>query len=183
MICSNEIRRFFMNFKPLLIVILSAALVGVSLAQTKPAASPSGGAGAEIKARSDAFAAAWNKHDPKAMAAMWATDGDLIDPFGASAKGRAEVEKFFTTEHTGDGRMAGTTYTITSQTSRMIRADVAIAEWESTITGMKNAEGKDAGPLVHHVTVVMSKNGSNWMIEAARPVIYAAPPGRPKPLN
>ena len=50
---------------------------------------------AEIKARADEFAAAWNKHDTKAMADMWSTDGDLINPYGRVAKGRAEVEKLF----------------------------------------------------------------------------------------
>ena len=183
-----------MNFKPFLILALSIALVGVAVAQTRPQSRPMtpppaggagavGGAAADIKARGDAFAAAWNKHDPKAMAALWAADGDLIYPFGKSAKGRADVEKFFTADQTGTGRMAATTFTITAPTSRMIRPDVAVAEWEVSITGMKNAEGKDAGPMNNHVTVVMSKEGSQWMIQAARPVIYAQPPGSMQPMH
>src|SRR5438552_14053874 len=83
-------RRYRMNFKPFLILALSIALVGVAVAQTRPQSRPMtpppaggagavGGAAADIKARGDAFAAAWNKHDPKAMAALWAADGDLID--------------------------------------------------------------------------------------------------------
>ena len=173
-----------MDFKPVLIVALSVALVGVTLAQTKPAGVGSGAA--EIKAVGDAFAAAWNKHDPKAMAAVWAADGDLIDPFGASAKGRADVEKFFTSDHTGKGQMVGTHYTITTQTSRMVRPDVAVAEWDVDLTGMKDAEGTDRGNLKHHITVLLSKEGGQWLVQAGRPVIYAAPPDSapaPKPMR
>jgi len=47
---------------------------------------------AGIRATDEVFAAAWNKHDAKAMAATWAKDGDLVNPFGRVAKGRAEVE-------------------------------------------------------------------------------------------
>ena len=46
-----------------------------------------------IKAQVMAFAAAWDKHDPKAMAAFWAEDGDLVNPFGEMAKSRTEVEQ------------------------------------------------------------------------------------------
>src|SRR5689334_11387249 len=63
---------------------------------------------AAIHKRHDEWCAAWNKHDPKAMAAFFFADGELINPFGRHADGTAAIEKLFTDEHTGP--MAGTTY-------------------------------------------------------------------------
>ena len=59
------------------------------------------------------FVTAWNKHDAKAMAATWANDGSLINPFGRLASGRAEVEKLLSEEH--KTVMAGTTYTFSQR--------------------------------------------------------------------
>ena len=52
-----------------------------------------------IKDRLEEFQSAWNKDDTTAMAAVWAEDGSLINPVGASAQGREEIEKMFVKEH------------------------------------------------------------------------------------
>lgn len=80
------------------------------------------------------FAAAWNRHDPKALAAFWAPDGDLINPFGRVAKGRAEVEKLFTDEHSAF--MKGTTFTLTGMTVRLLAPNIAFTDWDVEISGM-----------------------------------------------
>src|SRR5688572_16746766 len=79
-----------------------------------------------IKDRVDQFQAAWNKHDAKAMAAIWAEDGDLINPFGATAQDRAEVEKVFNHEHAH--AFKGSTYTTSAVTVRSVAPDVAVAD-------------------------------------------------------
>src|SRR5688572_17663078 len=53
------------------------------------------------KKRLNQFQAAWNKDDTAAMAAMWAEDGTLINPFGTAAQGRDAVTKIFVDEHSG----------------------------------------------------------------------------------
>ncbi|HEX9148245.1 MAG TPA: hypothetical protein VF958_03705, partial [Thermoanaerobaculia bacterium] len=73
-------------------VVLVALALG-SMAGLAVAASEKGGSEAQVRARSQEFAASWNRHDPKAMAGVWAADGDLINPFGRTAKGRNEIEK------------------------------------------------------------------------------------------
>jgi uncharacterized protein (TIGR02246 family) len=165
-----------MNRKTPFALALSLALAGAAVAQAKDET--------EIKGRVEAFAAAWNKHDVKALTAMWTADGDLIDPFGSGAKGRAEIEKFWQQQHaTG---LKGTTYTVAGQTIRMLKPDIAIAEWDGTITGLKSADGKDLPALKHHVTIVLAKEASQWLFVAARPVVYAPPPGsgaNPKPAK
>jgi len=136
--------------------------------------------GAQVPAlhtRAVEFKAAWDRHDPKALAAFWTADGDLINPFGRVAKGRAEIEKLFQDEQTGI--MKGTTFNLLADSAREIDADAAVADWDVEITGMKGPDGAAMPPLKNHVTVVWVKHGGNWWAAAARPVMYPPPPGKP----
>src|SRR5215831_1817020 len=65
-----------------------------------------------VKKTAADFAAAWNKHDAKAVAACWAKDGDLIDPHGVQSNGSAEVEKFFAERYAAGGELAKVTLEI-----------------------------------------------------------------------
>src|SRR5688500_6010127 len=73
---------------------------------------------AGVKKQCAAFVDAWNAHDPKAMAALFAEDGDAINPHGRVATGRAEVEKMFTDEHKGTGPLRESTIAVKSETVR-----------------------------------------------------------------
>ncbi len=138
-----------------------------------------GGPAAAVHARGQELAAAWAKDDAHGLAAMWAEDGDLINPFGRVAKGRAEVEKLFHDEHTTI--MKGTTFNLVSETIREIAPDTAIADWDSEITGMQSPQGA-LPPFKNHVTVVFVKKNGQWWVAAARPAAYLPPPGAPKPM-
>src|ERR1041384_666150 len=94
---------------------------------------------AAIQKRHDEWSAAWNKHDPKLMAAFFVADGELINPFGRHAKGTAEIEKLFTDEQTGP--MAGTTYSGTIESIRYLSKTIAIVDVAGEITGMKGPDG------------------------------------------
>ena len=133
-------------------------------------AAGSGDDTAAIKKSSADFVAAWNKHDPEAIAAFWATDGDLIDPWGKVSVGRAEVKKFFAGEHGGNGALAHCTFENKKDSVRMLSPDIALEDWEVVLTGLK-PEGAPA-PLpaqFHRVVVIKKKVGDQWLIEAARP--------------
>ena len=67
--------------------LLAAGALAVALAPTTLAAADDTDTAA-IHARTQEFLAAWNRHDAKEMAAVWAPDGDLVNPFGRAAKGR-----------------------------------------------------------------------------------------------
>jgi uncharacterized protein (TIGR02246 family) len=120
------------------------------------------------------FSAAWNRHDPKAMASFWAEDGDLINPFGRWAKGRAEVEKLFQDEHAGV--MAGTSYSTTLSSVRFLTPDVAVTDWDIVVTGMRGPDGSAAPPFKPHLALVMVRRGGRWLSLAARPYAFLAPP-------
>ena len=121
------------------------------------------------------FSAAWNRHDAKAMADMFVEDGDIINPFGRVAKGRAEVEKLFQDEHATV--MKGTTFNLTKVEVRMLGAGTAVVDWEVELVGMHGPAGAALPPLKHHVAVVEVKKGDRWLAAAVRPYVFAAPPG------
>lgn len=140
-----------------------------------------GGAGgddtAAIKKSTQDFQTTWNTHDPKAIAALWAKDGDLIDPWGKTAVGRDAVEKFFTGEHTGKGPLAHCTFDVKKDAIRMLSPDLSLEDWEVVLTGLQ-PEGAPA-PLpaqFHRVVVIKKKDGDKWLIAAARP-------GLPTPVD
>jgi uncharacterized protein (TIGR02246 family) len=130
---------------------------------------------AAIHARHDEWTAAWNKHDPKLMASFWVADGDLINPFGRHAQGRAAIEKLFTEEQSGP--MAGTTYSGTIENIRYMGKNVAIVDVAGEINGMKGPDGAAAPPFKHHVTWIAEKKTGKWMAVGARAFVpIHAPP-------
>jgi uncharacterized protein (TIGR02246 family) len=129
---------------------------------------------AAIRATDEAFAAAWNKHDAKAMAAVWAKDGDLINPFGRVAKGRAEIEKVLQDEHSTVFKQS--TYKPGAMSVRFIEPDIALAESDTEISGVTQPDGTTTTINVHIIRLVQKKDGKWWTV-AARPVIYPPAPG------
>ena len=148
-------------------VLLAVAVTAASWGAEMPA----------LHARAAEFKAAWDRNDAKAIAALWAPDGDLINPFGRVAKGRAEVEKLFQDEQTTI--MKGTKFVFVSESAHEIAPDVALADWDIEVTGMKGPDGAAMPPLKHHVTVVWVKHDGQWWAAAARPVVYQPQPGKP----
>jgi uncharacterized protein (TIGR02246 family) len=132
---------------------------------------------AAIQKRHDEWCAAWNKHDPKAMAAFFFPDGDLINPFGRTCKGTAEIEKLFAEEQSGP--MAGTTYSGTIESIRYL-GDIAIVDVAGEIAGMKSADGGDAPPFKHHVTWIAQKKDGQWMAHGARAFVTLGSPSPSK---
>jgi uncharacterized protein (TIGR02246 family) len=151
--------------KRILTVLVAALALSPALARAQDEAA--------IRKLSNDFFAAWGRHDVKAMAATFAEDADIINPFGRVAKGRAEILKLFTDEHAGPFK--GTTYTATVSV-RMLAPTVALGDWESTVDGMHDANGKALPPFKHHVAAVYVKKDGHWLTAAARPYAFLPPP-------
>ncbi len=144
------------------------------------AAVPALARGAESSARAAGervkhdFTTAWNAHDAKKMAAVFAEDGDLTNPFGRVVKGRGEIEKLFAEEHSGP--MKASTYKIESSSMREIGSDVAVMDWAAVVTGTTGPDGNAAPDFRHTVTLVLVKKGG-WIVESVRAYVFApAPP-------
>jgi uncharacterized protein (TIGR02246 family) len=155
-----------------ILAALICSLVGLGVAFGEDAAREK-----EVRAVEEAFVAAWNKNDTKAMAAGWAPDGDLINPFGRWAKGRAEVEKLFADEHSTV--MKGSTYSLSNYQVRFPSPAIASADWDGEITGMHNADGGAIPALKHHVNILYAKKTGHWWVVAARAMAFLPPAGGP----
>lgn len=146
----------------ILAMAVAAAFVGVPRAAR--AASSDDDA---IKQIGQNFVAAWNAHDPRRMAEAFAEDADLLNPFGVACHNRAETQKLFESEQSGV--MKGSTYAIDSTTVRKLGADVAVSDWQATVTGMMDpGSGGAMPPFTHHVTIVCQKRGGKWEAVVAR---------------
>src|SRR6185369_8194120 len=99
------------------------ALIGIGTARGEDSVKEK-----QVRATSDAWVAAWNRHDPKSMAAAWTPEGALINPFGRLATGRAEIEKLFTEAHATF--MKGTTYSITNYKVRFPSPAIGVADYD-----------------------------------------------------
>jgi len=129
-----------------------------------------------IERRIADFVTAWNKHDPARMALLWHDDGDLINPFGRIAKGRDQVLQLLRDEHSGLTKNCTNQFNITS--IRLATDDVAVVDIESTMIGMRDADGKGMPPFKPHVLLVLSKKDGEWGVVSARPYAYATCPGK-----
>jgi uncharacterized protein (TIGR02246 family) len=108
-----------------------------------------------IKDRLKEFEAAWNKHDTKAMAAIWTEDGSLINPFGATATSRAEVETIFATEHSG--MFKETKYESSDIKVQWLTPDIAVTDMTGNISGIQGPDGATLPDFHHHVALVFVK--------------------------
>jgi uncharacterized protein (TIGR02246 family) len=129
---------------------------------------------AAVHKMADDFAVAWNRHDVKAMAGFWAPDGDVINPFGRWAKGRAEIEKLFQDEHST--MMKKTTFKHTGTSVRFVEPELAFADFDIEITGILNPDGKTAPLFKAHSGELLRKSAGKWWVVAARVATYPPPP-------
>jgi len=131
-----------------------------------------------VRKRCGALVMAWNSHDPKAMAAAFADDGDMISPSGQHAQGHADLEKAFTAEQTGKGPLRDSTLEVKEEPIRFLTADIAVSDAEVVVTGAYGPDGAKAGPMNLHVTNVWKKVGEEWWVAASRPYIKMSPPAK-----
>lgn len=124
-----------------------------------------------IRALGTDFVAAWNRNDSKALAACFTTDGDLINPSGQVARGRADVEKILNEEQ--NGPFKGSRMSMPQRHVHFLKPDVAIADYEFEIARVRGADGKEI-TLKGRTSSVLRKDNDKWLIVAARPMIPTA---------
>jgi uncharacterized protein (TIGR02246 family) len=130
----------------------------------------------KIRARAQAFADAWNKHDSMGMAYLWSVSGDLINPSGRRASGLTEIERLIASEH--GGPLKQSTFNITNMKVRFLDPMTAILDEDTEVTGITNPDGTTA-TLKPHATAVMIKSGGQWWFAAVRAYSYLPPPAPP----
>jgi uncharacterized protein (TIGR02246 family) len=120
---------------------------------------------AAIRKNAEAYVAAYNKHDAKALAAMWSPDAVYLDPStGETAVGREEIEKAFA-ETLAESKEAKLEVTVESV--QFVSPNVAI-ETGSVRILRPNEEPEDSG-----YSAVNVKRDGAWLLDR---VTEASPP-------
>jgi uncharacterized protein (TIGR02246 family) len=119
---------------------------------------------AEVRASSDAFVAAFNAGDAKAVADLWTQDGELVDEAGQTFSGReaiaAAYAKFFQAH-------PGATIQVTIDSLRMLNDSAAIEEGHASVASDADETAGSAKYTAVHV-----KQDGNWRMAA----VYEASP-------
>jgi uncharacterized protein (TIGR02246 family) len=169
-----------------------AALIGSAtmVAAQAPTRTPRPGVGGprtdlqhdtEIRHLFGNFVAAWNHHDPKALAAMWTIDGDHMEPDGKHPRGRAEVGKLLEMEHASVFKNSKLSLDV--NTIWFITADVALADADYTLENVVDQAGKPVPTRKGHITAVLLDENNQWHVAASRamipvPLVWRQPQGQ-----
>jgi uncharacterized protein (TIGR02246 family) len=106
---------------------------------------------------------AWNQHDARAYAALFAEDGEVVNVVGWWWRGRAEIESKLTDAFAFVFRES--TLTITQVDVRLLTPEIAVAHVLWTMSGARTPPGMPE-PRKGIQTIVLQKRAGNWMIAA-----------------
>lgn len=118
--------------------------------------------------------AAWNRHDMKALADLVAEDVDLITVSGTWLKSRKEFEENHTRSHAII--LKESVLTTKNTEVKFIKADVAVAHVEWSITGIKEPDGTPRQQQHGIFTWVLENRKGHWLIIKAQNTSVSYPP-------
>lgn len=127
---------------------------------------------ASLQKTLDAFSAAFNRLDAKAVASFWAEDGTLLNPMGHYGRGRAGVEKVFAE----DARrfLAGATSRFVPKTARPVGNDCLFLDCDHEVHNARMPDGS-TGTMILHLCVLAQRKGGEWKWLDARPYAFIRP--------
>jgi uncharacterized protein (TIGR02246 family) len=120
------------------------------------------------------FSRAWSRHDPAALADLWSVDGDLMNPLGRMARGRAELMELFKDEHLG--YMRGTSLAVKVTGSRTLAPGLTFVDGEALLTGVQTPDGKSMPALKHLIFGVAAAGEGGWRFVSVRLAVPVPPP-------
>ena len=115
-----------------------------------------------IVALMDRFMDAWNRHDAKAFAAVFAEDADFTNWRRTGASGRLRIEEFHAPMFATIFKNSHQKYT--SIKSRFIRPDVAAVDVRWEMAGAMDAQGNSQPDRLGLLNFVMARNDGQWQI-------------------
>lgn len=152
-----------------------AFVLAALLQSPLPAATPTAAQAIERDAGALArqFETAWNLHDAQAFAALFADSADYVGPDERTVVGRDEIQKTILHRNSRDATKEATA-SVAVLSVRLVRSDVAIADWSVIVRGLRSLDGTVSPPETQRATVVMTKESGVWTISSMRA-------GRPRP--
>jgi uncharacterized protein (TIGR02246 family) len=129
-------------------------------------------AGPAIRASEQAFVAAFNRGDAKAVAALWTEEGSLVDDQGQISKGRKAIEAEYAAFFQAN---AGARIEVAIQSIETPTPDTAI---EDGVARVISKEG--AAPLASRYTAVHVRHEGKWLMASVRETAVELPSAYPQ---
>ena len=117
---------------------------------------------AQVRKAAVAQADAWNRHDAKAYAALFAEDADVVNVVGWWWQGRAQLEAKLTQAYSRMFKNSALTFTDVQV--RFLDPQTAIAHARWTMTGATPPPGMPE-PKAGIQTLVLRKHAGHWLID------------------
>jgi uncharacterized protein (TIGR02246 family) len=125
-----------------------------------------------IRDTAQAYVAAFNKHDAKAIASLWAENGDCIDDTGKRFQGRVEIEMVYAEFFQ---KHPGSKINVIVDSLRLLSPEAAIEDGHAILDPVP------AGPpAINKYTAVHIKAGGQWLMSTVRETRVETPSGYPK---
>lgn len=105
---------------------------------------------------------AWNKGDARALAELFATDGDWVTVATVYLHGRTDYQTFHA--RLLDGRFKGSKFVPIHTTVRFLRPDLGVLHWSWKMRGDENYDGTPRPPRYGLLTMVAEKRSGKWQI-------------------
>ena len=106
---------------------------------------------------------AWNRHDAKSFASLFAEDADFTNWMGQGATGRDAIEKYH--QPLFDTRFKTSHQTTENIKVRLIKPDVASVDTLWNMTGAVNGAGQPRPPRRGILSWIMTKEEGRWLIK------------------
>jgi uncharacterized protein (TIGR02246 family) len=110
-----------------------------------------------------AFLDGWNKHDPHAFAAIFATDAVVTTVGGNRVEGREALETYMRPSFTGP-MFKDSVYSAEIKTARQIGPDIAVLDLDWEMTGARNRDGAPRPHRKGTLNWVVVKKDGHWEI-------------------
>ena len=144
--------------------ITAIVLVALSMAVDVSAQKPD----PDAQKLADAYQAAFNKGDAKALAALYAAEATRVGPDAQLIVGRAAIEKLYTDGFAG--LLKGSTLALQPGTTHAVTPTVKVMEGRYTTGGAAAGKGRYINTII--------RQGSSWLIASL--VTIPDPPAPPK---
>ena len=108
----------------------------------------------------------WNHHNFKALASLFAVDGDYVNDEGLLLRGRAEVANWYAGDHRQ--MYLGSRWTTYEFTFRFLQQDIAIIHARWTVSGDLDQKGLPRKRRSGISTWLRVKLGDGWKIRTAQ---------------
>ena len=122
------------------------------------------------------FSAAWNRHDPDGLVALYTIDGDHVEPDGRRVSGQQDLVALFKKQH--DSIFGKTTLSLSIDDVWFLGTDVALVDGTYAISGIYDPKGNEIAPRKGYLTALLLSEHGTWRIAASRLMIPASLPYR-----